>query len=645
MKKLLWRLLVLVLSVSMIVSFSLISCKKEAPPVEEEVVEEEVVEEVVEEEVVEEEVVEEVVYKEAPMLADMVAAGELPPVEERLPENPRVIEPFEEIGTYGGTFRRGTGFLMPDEWLVSHIDVNSLFAFQWPFPGEGPVVPNLAESWEFNDDATELTVYLRKGIKWSDGEPFTVDDILFFLNDVIANENLVYTWYHTSNLYTEEGTLPEVEKIDDHTIKFIYPSPSYFVETGYSCLCEIALPKHHFEQFHPDYNPDATYDDLNKELVWVNGRGKITLNAWMLEEFVPDKKVSMVRNPYYWKVDSAGNQLPYFDGVEVLVAGDRQAVALGNVTGVYDNDAMWVGIQHLSLFLEEEPNRDFTIGHSLCSGMAIYFNYDCPDEDARIVMRNVDFRRACSLAINRPKISKVMFYDTLIPMGCSFSPNSAYFEEEVGKLYSEYDPEGAKEILDEAGIVDADGDGVRELPTGEKCEVIWDVYEHDLYTPISEMVVEDLAEVGIKLVLNVQHQLLVTERREGGEYELSTYDFFAVDEPLAALEWWVPAVEGTPFWHNKAFEAPFSEEYEKFIELMIGAKSLPFEERVEALKEANKIMAENVFSINVGYYKRPNITSNRIGNLPHIATRIDEFGCDAPPFMYYQIYEKYEGGE
>ena len=641
-KTLLWFAVVL-LTGSMISVFALSGCKEAVEEVEEAVEEvEEAVEEAVEEEAKPEE---EIKYSEAPMFTEKVESGEIPSVDERLPENPLIIEPFKEIGKYGGTFSRGTGFFMPDEWLVSHIDVNSFFRFQWPFPGEGPVQPNLADKWEFNEDGTELIVHIREDIKWSDGEPFTVDDILFFLEDVLGDEDVAYTWYHISNLYDTEGNLHKADKIDDYTLKFVYSEPSFMVETGYACLPEIALPKHYLSQFHPKYNSESDYETFNKELVWSNGRGEITLNAWMLEEFLPDSKLTMVRNPYYWKVDTEGQQLPYFDKVEIYVAGDRQSVALGNVTGEYDNDAMWVGIQHLSLFLEEEPNRDFTVGHSIVSGMGIWFNMDCPDENTKKVIRDVNIRRAVSLAIDRLNIGKVMFYDMLVPMGCSFSSNSAYFEEEVGTLYSENDPEKAMQILDDAGIVDTDNDGIRELPTGEKCELIWDVYEHDLYAPISEMVVDDIKAIGINFVLNMQHQNLITERREAGEYQISTYDFMNVDEPLTAMEWWIPMQPGTPFWHNKASDEPFSNEYAEFIELLKEAKISPYEKRVELMKAANKIMAENVFAIHIGFYKRPNITASRIENLPHIATRIDEFGCDAPPFMYYQIYELYKPGE
>jgi peptide/nickel transport system substrate-binding protein len=416
---------------------------------------------------------------------------------------------------------------------------------------------------------------------------------------------------------------------------------NYFTEISYAALSEIALPKHYLSQFHPDYNSSATYEDLNENIPWRNGRGKVTLQAWMLESFDPDSKMTIVRNPYYFKVDPDGKQLPYFDRCEIFVAGDRQGVALGNITGQYDLDNMWVGIQHLSLFLEEEDKRDFSIGHSILSSMGIFFNFDAKDRDARKVIRNVDFRRAVSLAINRPEIGRVLFYDQLVPMGASFSPDSPYFEESVGKLYSEYDPEKAKKILDDAGIKDRDGNGVRELPTGEECKVVWDVYEHDLYSPLSEMVVEDIEKIGVKFVLNIQHQNLIENRRDAGDFQVSTYDYTSTVEPLAALEWWVPVVEGTPFWHTNAINQPFSKEYAEFSDLLKKAITLPYDGRVAAVTKANKIMAENVFGIHIGWYKRPNIVSNRLGNAPKVVSRVDEFGSAGPEFMYYQIYEKY----
>jgi len=636
MKKLLWRLLVLVLSVSMIVSFSLISCKKEAPPVEEEVVEEEVVEEVVEEEVVEE-----VVYKEAPMLADMVAAGELPPVEERLPENPRVIIPQSEVGKYGGTLDRGTAFLMAGgDWIPLHLTMESICAHQWPFPGEGPVVPNLAESWEFSDDGTELAVHLREGIKWSDGEPFTADDVMFYWYDVLLNENSFATM--DVNLIVD-GEPPVLEKIDDYNIKFTFPKPFFFAETIFASLLEIAWPKHYMSQYHPEYNEDATWEEWNDNLLWLKGRGKVTLQAWMLEEFVPEDHFTMVRNPYYFKIDTAGNQLPYIDRVTFHMVEDREIIALKNVSGELDIDAMWVGIQHLSLFLEEQENRDYSIGYASVPGMAMFFNYDTVDEDQRELMRNVDFRRAFSLAIDRDEIGRVMFFDLLEPSGWTFSPNSAYYEEEVGKLYSEYDPERAKELLDEAGIVDTDRDGIREFSNGKDVELIVDVAIHDLYNPIVEMVAENLADVGIKIVMNVQAQELIEERQYSEEdtWHIHVWDLYACDEPLTGLVKWVPVTEGIPFYHKNAFNEPFSETYAEYSEILMNARTLPYEERLEAVKKANEIQAENVFGIHIGFYKRPFIYQNKLGNVPEELVRITEFGAESPPQRTLQLYFKY----
>ncbi len=356
----------------------------------------------------------------------------------------------------------------------------------------------------------------------------------------------------------------------------------------------------------------------------------------------------MVRNPYYWKIDPEGNQLPYMDRARVHAVADRQAVALKCVAGELDWDNMWVGTQHLTMFMEEKERRDYDIGFSRVCGMALYFNYDCPEETARKIMRNVNFRRAFSLAINREMLKKVMFLHMLYPSSWTFSTLSAYYDEEVGKLYAEYDPEKAKQLLDEAGFKDRDGDGWRELPTGEPVQLIVDVSQHDLYTPCLEMIVDDLAKVGVKLVMNVQLYELIVLRRGSGEFQIHVWDFYGVDEPLAKLQLWAPMKESLPFWHTKASEAilhpkdSFDKAYAQFAEIMMKARSLPYEERVASMKKANKIMAENVFGVHIGYYIRPFIFSNRLGNVARSVARSNEFGSGTPPFRLHQVYVKYE---
>lgn len=587
------------------------------------------------------------VGKESPMLAEMVKAGKLPPLEERLPENPLVEVPVSEIGTYGDKLILGTAFFLDDERLPSRVDRNGFFQFSYPFPAEGPILPNLAESWEWNDDGTELIINLRKGIKWSDGVPFTAEDVVFFMEDIVDDENVAYIWFYEGNFYDANGNFPLLTKIDDYTIKFEYDDPAFLFEKKYANVCFAALPKHHISKWHPKYNSGSDYETLNEKIkiLGVDSEGnRVTLNAWVVDEYVPDEKLHMTRNPYYWKVDPEGNQLPYFDEFEILVAGDRPAVGLGNMTGEYDHDHMWTGYPHYSMWLEEQgkPGRDYSIGFSNAPGMKMSLNFDAEDDDARTVIRNVTFRRALSLAIDRPTISKTLAFDLMTPIGCSWAPDSPYFDEDSGYLYSEYDPAKARKILDDAGIIDRDGDGIRELPTGEKLELIWDMYAHDLFTPMSEMIVATVKEVGIRIILNETHQTLHVTNFLAGNFEISAHDFEYYNEPLLYLGWWVPTTPGTPHFHKNAYdEGGFSPEYDEYTRILKAASIANIEKGIELGQDACRIMAENVFMIHVGVRRRPFINSNRLGNMVLESTRVQEYGNFDPPFRYMQVYAKY----
>ena len=589
-----------------------------------------------------------IAYQEAPMLSKLVKQGKLPPVDQRLPDNPLVETPVSEIGKYGDKLVLGTAFFLDDERLPSRVDRNGFFQFTYPFPSEGPIRPNLAESWSWNSDGTELKIKLRKGIKWSDGEPFTVDDVIFFMEDIVDDKNVAYIWFYEGNFYEVSGNFPKVTKIDDFNLKINYKDKAFLFEKKYSNVVWAALPKHHFSKFHPKYNSSSSYEVLNEKLKILGKNsegGRVTLNAWVVDEYVPDGKLHMTRNPYYWKVDSAGNQLPYFDEFEILIAGDRPAVGLGNMTGEYDHDHMWTGFPHYSMWLEEQgkTNRDYSIGFSNAPGMKISFNFDAEDKEARTINRNVHFRRALSLAIDRKNISRALAFDLMTPIGASWAPDSPYFDKDSGYLYSEYNPVKAKKILDDANIVDRDGDGVRELPTGEKLEVIWDMYKHDLYTPMSEMIVASVSEVGIKLILNEAHQTLYRKNYDAGNYEMSTHDFTDYNEPLLAIEKWIPTKAGSPHFHKDAYEkGGFSPEYEEFSRLLKTAATASIEEGIKLGQRAGKLMAENVFMIHVGVRKRPFINQNRLGNMVLESTRVQEYGNFDPPFRYMQVYAKYK---
>ena len=575
--------------------------------------------------------------KEAPMLSEMVKAGKLPPLAERLPDEPLVVE-SKEIGRYGGTLVKGTAFLR-SEWIPTTLAMEGLMHVTWPLPADGPLLPNVARDWTFNDDGTELTVKLRKGMKWSDGMPFTADDILFYWEDILLDDKVTTS---PPSVLKVGGKLPTLAVIDDVTLKYSFPKPFFFAETALATLYEIAWPKHVMSKLHPKYNSAATYEDLNKNLNYFTGRGRVTLGAWVLENYFPGEKFALVRNPYYWKVDKNGNQLPYFDRVETLEVEDRQGVAMGTVTGEFDVDGMWVGTQHLQLFLKEKQNRKYTLGYSSAAGMSMHFNYDAVDPTVRAAFRDVNFRRAFSLAIDRDEINFVSFNDQLSPRGWAWSPLSTTYDEADANLWIKHDLKQANNLLDAGGYADNNGDGFREAPDGSPLQVIVDVSIHDLYVPINEMIRDQLAKAGIKIVLNVQHQDLIEARRLGQEWQMFVWDFMATEEPLTALQVWVPVNDNTPFWHQKSSKAPFSAEFKQYSDLLLGAASLPSKKRDAAIREAGKIMADNVFGIFIGDYERPYIKSDRIANLPERYARIDEFGGNMTAFRYHQTFGRWD---
>lgn len=578
---------------------------------------------------------------EAPMLAEMVAAGTLPRLEERLPANPLVMTPTNEIGTYGGTIARGHGILF--DVVFINMTREPLIGFHAPHPGEAPPEPNLAESWSFNDAGTELTLNLRQGIKWSDGAPFTAEDVMFYWNDILLDPEVSVS--PPPSLYAASGVLPVAEMVDAHTIKLTYPFPYKRAEEALAAVPGIfAWAKHDLSEHHPRYNSAASYDDINAFAEPWSDRGRVTLGAWMLEDVSADsQRFTFVRNPYYWKVDTEGNQLPYIDRVVNVIVPDRQQIAVGNITGEYDYDGMWVGNQHLPLFLDEQDERDFQIGyHANTPGMAIHFNYDNADANVREMVRNVNFRRAFSVAVNRPALNRLFFLDLMEPSGWTFSPNSPYYDDETGKLYSEYDPEKANALLDEAGFVDTNGDGIRELPNGTPLSLVVDVANHDLYVPIVEYLADTFpGEVGIELVMNNQQQDLIQQRRTTPDWQLHVWDIYGSSFPLAKPEDWVPVSAGFPFWHQNAINETFSPEYQEFADILLNAAALDYDERVAEMRRANRIQAENVFNIHLGYYKRAYIYANRLGNMiENSPVRDVSTGLLEGPMRLPQIYIK-----
>ncbi|HET6520496.1 MAG TPA: ABC transporter substrate-binding protein, partial [Geminicoccaceae bacterium] len=298
-------------------------------------------------------------FNEAPMLAERVQAGELPPVEERLPEEPLVIQPVHEIGRYGGTWRRG--FLGPgDGENGNRINASDKLLF-WDYTGT-EIVPSLAKDWRLSDDGRTVTVSLRRGLKWSDGQPMTADDFVFWFEDLYSNRDIVPTPIADMQVNGKPG---RVVKVDDFTVAFEFDDPyPLFVEMlagdtliggGQSVRQSedrtfgAYAPAHYLRQFLPEYSSDEEvnararaegFDNwvqmLHFKKDWRLNAELPTLGPWVMKQPITNPTWVMERNPYYWAVDTEGNQLPYIDGIVMTLAEDLEVLNLRAIAGEYD---------------------------------------------------------------------------------------------------------------------------------------------------------------------------------------------------------------------------------------------------------------------------------------------------------------------
>ncbi len=462
-------------------------------------------------------------YGEAPMLAEKVKAGELPPVEERLPPDPTVVEVVESIGEYGGTWHMLTWWEGVGNFKM--IDYDPPVRWKPDYTG---YEPGLA-TYEWSEDGKTVTFHFKKGVKWSDGEPFTMEDLKFWWEDLATNEDykvIQVPWY----LYKADGTTPvDVEFPDDYTMVWKSDKPMwitpYILAQGFWEWEPLMKPKHFLKQWHPKYNPDATYEDLDLNDRWHQTPGYPCLMAWCLKEYTPGESWLWERNPYYWKVDPEGNQLPYIDYVHVELVEDPEVRLLNVSQGKYE--ASFRGTddpRNIPFLMEQAEANDYTIWDGWMNGAGgwpcwlINQDYNGEEENADVIrelLRNKWFRKGLSVALNRERLIDVVWDGIGTPQQATISPQSWHFAPETGRgpevfkewqqADAEYDPEKAKQYFEKAGFVDKDGDGWRDLPNGDPFTLILDLGDWGgevVATDSTEVFKSDLEAVGVKVLVN-----------------------------------------------------------------------------------------------------------------------------------------------
>ncbi len=424
-------------------------------------------------------------FKENPKFAALVRQGKLPPLEERLPhpEDVMVVPPAQEIGVYGGeyriTFSKGWGL---SEQAYPNCVKRDATGMIW--------LPNVCKSWDVSDDGKTYTIKLRRDLKWSDGHPLTMEDFRFAWEDLNFNEEYVPT---VPSLYLDLVTGSPVKwtPVDDWTFTLSFDTPNYTLITGKSLRGSICYPgsfcwfapRHYYEKYHPEYADAAElkkmvdamelgeWMKLFRDRMTVRKYTDIPYPGWGYLESVGDTYKEIAANPYFWGVDPEGNQLPYIDGLINIRVESREVAVLRSMAGENDGTTADQILSELPLYLSNMEKGDYSLYHWPSTGgsegmitMSQEYN---EDPEIGMWMRTQDFRRALSFAIDRTAINETTFLGIGVPQNPVPHPATVYYPgPEIARYEIEYDPAKANEILDSLGLVDTDGDGIRNRLDG-----------------------------------------------------------------------------------------------------------------------------------------------------------------------------------
>ncbi|GAA5030931.1 ABC transporter substrate-binding protein [Actinopolymorpha pittospori] len=464
--------------------------------------------------------------KEAPELTKLVDAGTLPPLKERLPKNPYVVpHNWLRPGKYGGAINTVT----PAGDSTTHAEFmygHSLLRYV----NDGQdIVPGLVESWESNADATEWTLHFREGVKWSDGQPWSTEDIMFWWEDMVLNED--HAEVPPDEARSGKGTLMKMTAPDALTIlmKFDAPAPltadrlAMWVKRGNGPTW--MEPKHYLKQWHPRYNKSVPKDwatdkgAFDQKRAWLRNPDCPVLTGWKCKSYSEGRRVVYERNPYYWCISPDGAQLPYLDTLNFNVVQNAEVQKLqaaegkmnflfGGFTSIFLND-----ISGLKQAEAKTKLKVLLWDAGDGSGSLVFFNQDYYEPKMRALIRNAKFRQALSYAYNRADVQKAVYFNTGELTTGTMSPKAIEFHvNDEGKQlykqwrdsYAKYDPELAKKMLDEIGVVDKNGDGKREMPDGTRLLVRLD-YQADTapeHLQKNNLLKRDWDAIGIDTRLN-----------------------------------------------------------------------------------------------------------------------------------------------
>ncbi len=589
-----------------------------------------------------------------------VDAGELPPVAERLPRTPRVVRVADlggEPGRHGGSVRMVIGSqkdirLGPIYGYTRLVGYNRNLQFE----------PDILESFEVEEERI-FTFRLREGHKWSDGEPLTAEDFRYTWEDVLNNEDLSKGGLPRNLLVGGKGPIFEV--VDPLTVRFTWhaPNPDFLPSLAAAQSQQILLPAHYMKQFHEKYQEEAALADLmkaNKAKRWTSLHLKMsrqyrpenpdlpTLDPWRNTTQPPSDRFVFERNPYFHRVDENGLQLPYLDRLVMNVASSSIIPAK---TGAGETDLQATGIDFTDYaFLKDAEDRYPMRVHlwKKLQGarLTILPNQNYGDPVWREIIRDVRFRRALSLAIDRREINLAVFFGLAKPSADTVLPDSPLFRPEYANAWIDFDIDRANALLDEMGLSERDDDGLRLLPDGRPAQMIIETAgESTLETDVLELIVDYWSKLGLALFIRTSQRDIFRSRALAGQIMLSIWSGIDNGIPTADMspDALAPTAEDNlqwPLWgvhyvsNGEEGQAPDTPESKELVRLLgEWRRTVTEEERAEIWHRMLAIFTDNVFSIGiVNQTLQPIVRAAALRNVPEEGL----YGFD--PTSYLGIY-------
>ena len=469
-----------------------------------------------------------------------LAGGKLPPVAQRVPKNPEIVS-LASPGQYGGTIRtavRGDA----DHNAILRI-VGNMGLTRWT-PDFSKAIPNVAESWTTNADSSVYTFKLREGMRWSDGHPFTADDIIFFTDDLLPDTQF---YAAPPPQYVIDGKLMRGEKLDDYTVRLAFAGPYLtFAERLAGPLGQhpVLYARHYCSQFMPKYNPNIgklladTHQpnwaalfrqhcgDIETPARWANPDRPV-LDPWVVKSPYTGgaTEVVLTRNPYFWQIDTAGNQLPYTDALSFKVISDIQSIVLAAVGGQMDLELRHVALINNKPVLAQHAKASkyhlIELDTTDVSAAALFINQTDKNAPLRALLTNHDFRQALSHAIDRDEVNEIVFLGQSQPWQTSPLPQDRFYNKQLAEQYLDFDLKKANEILDKLGLTKRDSNGFRMMPEAGRIVITADAdVENPQLIDVLQLFKPHWVKIGVDLAIKPMERSLFYERAQNNDYDI-----------------------------------------------------------------------------------------------------------------------------